>query len=130
MYHFYKKNISYVISMHMKQEKIHFGQKLSEVRKQKNLSQRDLAKLTGISQRMIAHYETRASNIPLDKLIIIIKTLGISLDELMELKKLREIKPVEKPSRLMNKLIKVENLPKSAQKTILKTINAFLKANV
>jgi ribosome-binding protein aMBF1 (putative translation factor) len=41
-----------------------FGQRLASVRKARGLSQRDLATLTGISNRMIAYYEAQSDRPP------------------------------------------------------------------
>jgi transcriptional regulator with XRE-family HTH domain len=61
-----------------------FAQNLIRYRKQRGLSQYDLANLTGISQRMIGHYETHASEPPIEKIEAIAKALGIKAAQLLE----------------------------------------------
>jgi transcriptional regulator with XRE-family HTH domain len=112
----------------MKIKKTHFGKRLAEIRQQKKLSQRDLAKITGISQRMIAHYETKASSIPIEKLAVMAKAMEISLDELVGLKDIKIIKPInETNTALLNKVKKIESLNKSDQKAVMRFINALAK---
>jgi len=107
-----------------------FGKKLGEIRQKRGLTQKDIAKATNISQRMIAHYETRVEIPPIEKLSKIAQVLKISLDELVGLKEIRNFKPIKKrSSHLVNKLAQVEFLPKQAQKTILNTVNMFLKVS-
>ena len=60
-----------------------FNKNLIAIRKQKGLSQRDLAELTKLSPRMIAYYEKRAINPPIDKIEIIAKALKVSVSDLL-----------------------------------------------
>ena len=64
--------------------KNNFSKNLIKIRKNKSLSQRDLAIKTGISQRVIAHYETNAINPSLTKIQKIAKVLEISPAELLK----------------------------------------------
>ena len=103
-----------------------FSKRLAEIRKKKGLSQRDLSKVTGISQRMIAHYETKADTIPVEKMAIIAKALKVSIDELVGVKELKEIEPVKQNTRILKKLEKIEELPKKDQKALLHFLDALL----
>jgi transcriptional regulator with XRE-family HTH domain len=62
-----------------------FSDNLIRIRTLKGLSQNDLAKLTGISSRMIAHYERHVSYPSIDKIELFAKALNISIGELMGL---------------------------------------------
>ncbi len=107
----------------MKTKRTSFGKRLNEIRTKKGLSLRELAKLTNISYRMIAHYETKASTIPIDKITLISKALDTSLDELAGTQEIEKIKPLkEKPSRLLNKLKTVEDFSKKEQKQVVDLI--------
>lgn len=108
--------------------KTNLGKRISEIRKKKGLTQIELAKMTGISNRMIAHYETRASTIPIEKLAIIAKALQISLDEISGIKEINNIKPLkEKNSRLRAKLLEVEKFPPKEKKQVLGLIKLIKK---
>jgi transcriptional regulator with XRE-family HTH domain len=103
-----------------------FSKRLADIRRKKGFSQRDLAKVTGISQRMIAHYETKADTIPVEKMAVIAKALKVSLDELVGIKELKEITPVKQNTRILKKLEKIEELPKKDQKALLHFLDALL----
>jgi transcriptional regulator with XRE-family HTH domain len=64
-----------------------FGKKLAEFRKAKGLTQKELAKKIGTSQRMIAYYEGNSCYVPLNLLPAITKALKVSTDELFGIKK-------------------------------------------
>lgn len=65
-------------------ERSDFALNLIKHRKQKGLSQDDLAKLTGLSPRMIAYYETQSVNPPIDKIKIIADALNINISNLID----------------------------------------------
>jgi len=60
-----------------------FRKNLTAIRKHKGLSQRDLAKLTGLNQRMIVYYEKETINPPIDKIELIAKALGVTPSDLL-----------------------------------------------
>jgi transcriptional regulator with XRE-family HTH domain len=64
-----------------------FALNIIRFRKLKGLSQVDLAKITGLSKRMIAYYETEAVKPPIDKLELIAKALGVTISDIIEEKK-------------------------------------------
>jgi transcriptional regulator with XRE-family HTH domain len=62
---------------------INFSKNLVRIRKEKGISQKDLANLTNISPRMIAHYEKYVSHPSLEKIEIIAKSLNVSIFKLL-----------------------------------------------
>ena len=62
-----------------------FSLNLARFRKDRGLSQKDLAALSGISPRMIAHYEKYVSHPSLDKVETLSKVLGVSVNHLLGL---------------------------------------------
>jgi len=60
-----------------------FPQRLVRLRKEKGISQKELANLSGLSPRMIAHYESQVSHPSLDKVEKIAQALGIQLTDLL-----------------------------------------------
>ena len=48
-----------------------------------NLSQSDLAKIIGVTQKVVSNWVTGVSNIPLDKLLILAKKFNYSLDTMV-----------------------------------------------
>ena len=61
--------------------------RMAKLRHAAGYSQRDLAKETGISHRMIAYYEKQAKYPPTLLLPVIVKALGTTADELLGIKK-------------------------------------------
>jgi len=59
------------------------SENLARIRKNKGLSQRDLANATGISQRMIAHYENHITNPSIEKLNDLSKALQVDTLDLL-----------------------------------------------
>jgi transcriptional regulator with XRE-family HTH domain len=61
-----------------------FAENLAIIRKRKGLSQSDLAQKTGISTRMISHYETEGILPPVDRLEALAEALEIPAFELLK----------------------------------------------
>jgi len=103
-----------------------FGKRLATIRKERGLTQRQLAELTGISARMIAYYEVQAKYPPTHALLPLAKVLRVSADELLGIK---NFKPQVTPehSALWRKLQKITALPKSDQKALMHYLNALIK---
>ncbi|MCK4818352.1 helix-turn-helix transcriptional regulator, partial [bacterium] len=60
-----------------------FSENLARIRREKGISQKDLADRSGISSRMIAHYEKHVSHPALEKIERIAETLNVSIAELL-----------------------------------------------
>ena len=60
-----------------------FSDNLVRIRKIKGISSKELASLTGISQRMITYYEKHTLNPPIEKIEIIAKALSVNASELL-----------------------------------------------
>lgn len=99
-----------------------FSHKLFTIRKARGLSQYDLSELTGISHRMIVHYEKHAKNPPSKAILQLAKALKVSVDELIGNKPTKE-KELVKNRNLLKKIIILDNLPPEDQKTISKHID-------
>ena len=103
-----------------------FGQRLARLRKAKGYTQVELAEKMGIIQVLISDYE-RDKLRPYHEVIInFAKALDLSTDELLGLKNLKN--NTKKPSlKLQRRINKIEELPLSEQKVLLRTIDTFLK---
>lgn len=60
-----------------------YGNKLKSLRLDRNLSQRDLAKATGISQQALSFWEQNKRTPNMDDCIVLADFYDISLDELV-----------------------------------------------
>jgi len=54
-------------------------------------SQRDLAAEIGISQRIVAYYETQSDYLPTHLFTVLAKALGVSADQLLGIEKLKKV---------------------------------------
>lgn len=106
-----------------------FKKNLIRLRKRRGLSQRELAKKMGSTQRVVAYYEKEAANIPLTKIQDIARALDISVLELLDTKidKRAEIENLD--VRTIRKIEQIDNLPRRARESLWQTINSFLETH-
>ena len=60
-----------------------FSRNLVRLRKERHLTQDDMAQKTGLSKRVIAYYETEAVKPPLDNVEALAKALNVEISELI-----------------------------------------------
>ena len=78
-----------------------FGEKLAKLRKEKGMSQEDLANNLNVSRQAVSKWESNSSYPETDKIIAICKLFNCSMDELIGLK--------ERKSKESSKLINIFN---------------------
>jgi transcriptional regulator with XRE-family HTH domain len=106
-----------------------FGQRLARIRKEKGFTQVELAEKLGIIQVLVSDYE-RDKLRPYHEMISrFSQALDIASDELLGLKPSKG-KGSEPSLKILRRLKKIEDLPSTQQKFILKTIDSLLKAAV
>ena len=117
-----------------------FAANIIRYRKRRGLSQYDLADLTGISRRMIGHYEKEGMVPPIEKLELLAKALDVPISKLFEkgtsesntaadlsgidprsVKKLKDILSLSPEDRndlyrMLNKLLRKNQLEKESGK--------------
>jgi transcriptional regulator with XRE-family HTH domain len=103
-----------------------FARNLITVRKEKGISQRDLAKKSGISNRMIAYYETNAVIPPLDKLKKIAVALSVPLSRLID-PGLSSEETIHLSTRTLKKVHLIEQLPLAEQKKVMEYAKDLLE---
>jgi transcriptional regulator with XRE-family HTH domain len=110
-----------------KTPKTTFGQRLYALRTQRGLTQMELAKALGTTQRVISYYETKGELPPPDVLIALVRTLGASADELLGLKssKIEQRKEDPKRRRLWKRFRKMASLPERDQRAVIRLINSL-----
>jgi transcriptional regulator with XRE-family HTH domain len=105
------------------------GKRLSELRKERGLTQVQLAELSNCSQQLIASYEAGRLNIPVWRLLSIADALGLSLDDILKgppSTASRKRGPASKLERLTDQINK---LPRSRQRFVVEMIeNAVSRA--
>ena len=107
-----------------------FGNNLIKLRKLRSLSQEQLSELSNISRRMIAHYETNASNPPVKVVFLLAKALDVSIYDLISEKEnelvdlFKDVDP-----RTLKKIMSIKKLSKKDRSTIYNMIDALLEKN-
>lgn len=104
-----------------------FSKNLIKFRKINNLSQQELGRLSGISQRMIAYYEDSPNSISIEKIKILTKILKISISDLFEdeAKSNEILNDVD--IRWLKKLKQIKNMPDYEQRIIWNHINSTIE---
>ena len=107
-----------------------FGQRLARFRRAAGLTQQQVADETGISRRMIAHYETQAAAPPALVLPKLARVFQVTVDELLDVTK-PPAEPDEAPRstvdlRLWRKLRQIQRLPPQKRRAVIQVLDGFL----
>jgi transcriptional regulator with XRE-family HTH domain len=103
-----------------------FGPRLAALRQGRGMTQMELGRAAGVSQRVIAYYEAESAQPPGSLLVSFAKALKVSADELLDLAPVREI-VAPKTARLLKRLRRIEELPPADQRAVLKLVDAMLE---
>ncbi len=102
------------------------GERIVRIRKERGITQKELATLVGVTQPVISDYERGVLRVHGELLIQFAKILKTSTDEFLGLEKQpRKTGPI-KNLRLLRKVREIEKLPRRDQEALLRTIEAFL----
>jgi transcriptional regulator with XRE-family HTH domain len=102
-----------------------FGKKLASIRKSKGLTQTELGKRIGVSQRIMHHYENKAEYPPPTKIIELAKALDMSMDELLQPKNnTKKHKNIN--HQLAKRLRLASDLPTPDMRALITFIDALL----
>jgi transcriptional regulator with XRE-family HTH domain len=104
------------------------GQRLARIRKERGLTQQQLAERTGVIQVLISDYERGKLRLNADMIVRFAEALNVTTDELLRGKK-SAAAPKRQPSlKLLRRMEQIENLPPYRQRALLTTIDGFLAA--
>jgi len=104
------------------------GKRLARLRKERGLTQTELATKVGIGQKLISDYEIEKLRLHSAMIRRIAIALDVTTDTILGFNKLKSID--SKPSlKIWRRLKKIEQLPLSKQKRLLASIDDTLKAN-
>ncbi|MCP4179177.1 MAG: helix-turn-helix transcriptional regulator [bacterium] len=108
-----------------------FSINLKRIRKEKGLSQYDLADMTGISQRMITHYETKVSEPSLAKVEILAEKLNVKISDLLDPDDKNDVNidVSQFDTRSLKKLQDILSLPNNDRADLYRMLNRMLKKN-
>lgn len=106
---------------------ISFGERLAALRKTAGFTQVELAAELGVSQRMVAYYESPDATPPANLLPHIATALGVSIDELFGRETKRRLVKQEGDSRLRRRLLAIEKLGLTEKRQVLQLLDAFIE---
>jgi transcriptional regulator with XRE-family HTH domain len=105
-----------------------FGKRLAQLRKERGLTQKELADKVNVSRRIIVYYEVE-SNYPPNHLIVpLAKALNVTTEELLGIKESKETVDV-RFSTLWRKLKVLETFSEKDRKAVLHYIDIISKKN-
>ena len=105
-----------------------FGRRLAALRKQHNLTQVELGKKIGLTQKAIDYYERRAVKPSIELLTKLSEIFGVSTDDLLGLS--FDTRSQSKPgpvSQLEQRFEQLKQLPKTQQKTVIAMLDGLLE---
>lgn len=106
------------------------GARIAALRKERGLTQKELAERLAITQPVVSDYEHDVIRLPADVVVAIAKTLDVSTDALLGLKPEPRSAAGVRNRRLSRRLQAIEALPKRDQEALLRTIDAFISKTV
>jgi len=124
-------NPSFTISPDMPRKKSvpsAFGQRLESLRKARELTQFDVARALGTTQRTVSYYENQGGSPPAHVVVALSKLLHVSADELLGLKpsKLEHKKEDPERIRLWKRFQRMARLPQRDQRAVIRLINSLV----
>ena len=108
---------------------IALGQRLAKIRKQRGLSQEELARRVGAIQVVISDYENGKTRLYAETAVRFAKALDVPVQELLQVSKPVAVATAPVPSRkLLRRMEQIERLPMYQQRVLLTTIDTFITA--
>ncbi len=104
-----------------------FGQRLRELRRQKNITQIELAKRVGITHTHIGRYELGTAKKPsADTIQRIAEVLGVSSDYLLEGVSEKAVQARIEDKELLQQFQEIEKMPDEEKTVVKKFLDAFI----
>lgn len=101
------------------------GERLARMRKERGITQQEMAELLSTSQPIVSDYERGELRLHGELIVKIAGILGVSGDELLGLERASRSGGVSN-RRLARRIQQIDQLPKRDQEALLRTIDAFL----
>ena len=103
-----------------------FGERLASLRKAAGITQTALAEEVGISQRMMAYYESPTAYPPANLLPVFSKALDVSVEALLGVETVKR-RTKASDTRMQRRLQQIEKLNAAEKRQILHVIDAFIE---
>lgn len=105
------------------------AERVARMRKEKGITQAEMADLLGVSQPVVSEYERGTLRLHGELIVRVAEILSVSADELLGLTEAKNASKRgngAKNRRLLRRIEQIETLPKRDQEALLRTIDAFL----
>ena len=103
------------------------GQRLARLRRERGMTQVELAQRLGVAQPVVSDYERGELRLHGQLIIKLSDVLGVSSEELLGLKKVPSNGALRN-RRLLRRLQQIDRLPRRDQQALLRTIDRFLES--
>ena len=103
------------------------GQRVARLRRERGITQEELAEMLGVTQPVVSDYERDEIRLHGELLLQLAQILHASVDEILGRETRKRQDATVKNRRLARRLQQIEKLPKRDQQAILRTIDAFLR---
>jgi transcriptional regulator with XRE-family HTH domain len=101
------------------------GERLARIRKERGITQIEMAELLGVSQGNVSDYERGEVRLHGELLVKFARILKVSADEILGLEASRPTR-VPRDRRLLRRLQDLDRLSKRDREALLRTLDAFL----
>jgi transcriptional regulator with XRE-family HTH domain len=102
------------------------GQRVARLRKEKGITQKEMAEMLGVTQPVVSDYEHDELRLHGELIVKLAEILGASANEILGLEKNGKTAGGMKNRRLYRRVEAIDKLPKRDQEALLRTIDAFL----
>lgn len=104
------------------------GRRLAHFRKIRGYSQREMARRVSVVQVVVSDYEVGKLRLSAEMASRFSAALDVPIQELLQISKPLPVETPRKPNRrVLQRLEKIERLPRRKQEALLTTIDAFLQ---
>ena len=103
------------------------GERLARLRRDRGITQAELAQKLGVAQPVVSDYERGELRLHSQLIIELTDILGVTADELLGLESPKRDKSPMRNPRLLRRLQDIDRLPRRDQQALFRTINAFLE---
>lgn len=108
-------------------DKDSLGERLARIRKERGLTQKEVADRTGLIQALVSDYERGRLRLAADMIVRFAVALGITTDELLRPKGRKTAPPHKISRKVLQRLERIDSLPPYQQRALLTTIDSFLR---
>jgi transcriptional regulator with XRE-family HTH domain len=104
-----------------------FGERLAALRKERGITQVQLAETLGVSQQAITAYETGQRRVPISTLPLLADTLDITIEALIGTPAKRSTRKRGPAPKIQQQLEQIGRLPVAKQRAIAQVLDAMLQ---